>query len=224
MGEGTNTGSVERIGAHRILCGDVMLGDVGRLMAGDRADILYTDPPWGPGMLTFFATAREKGSAPRGPWAEFVRAWADAIDTSTAPHAPLFVEMGNRWVADFEDALARIGRPVRQRWTVHYGSGSKLRPSTLLLAGPELPLDAAFDPTPLRSAALPRACVAEALRALRTSGALAPADRALVLDPCCGLGLTARAAVAAGITFAGLELVPARLADTRLILERAVSP
>jgi site-specific DNA-methyltransferase (adenine-specific) len=44
----TQTGNIWLCGKHRVMCGDSMeKGDVERLMAGDMADLLLTDPPYG---------------------------------------------------------------------------------------------------------------------------------------------------------------------------------
>ena len=45
----------------------------------------------------------------------------------------------------------------------------------------------------------------------------------VVLDPCCGKGFTARAAVAAGMRFRGVELNPARAEVTVAWLSKNLS-
>jgi len=43
-----NPGDLWQIGSHRLLCGDsTNAEDVGRVMGGEKADILFTDPPYG---------------------------------------------------------------------------------------------------------------------------------------------------------------------------------
>ncbi|MDB5538893.1 MAG: methylase [Devosia sp.] len=43
----TRAGDLWQLGDHRLLCGDAQLvDDVGRLMGSDRADLIFTDPPY----------------------------------------------------------------------------------------------------------------------------------------------------------------------------------
>jgi predicted RNA methylase len=186
---------VTDIAEHRVVVGDVMLGAVIRCMDGARADVVYSDPPWGEGNLRYWRT--HAGDATRPRWALFVAAWTASIAAVRAPGAPVFVEMGLQWADEFAAALERVGIVVARRWTVQYRSGARLLPNALLYAG--APLRADFDPSSLNARELPRACVAEVAR-----------PGGIVLDPCCGKGFTARAAVAAGMIFRGVELNPKR--------------
>lgn len=44
----TKQGDVWLLGDHRVMCGDsTMIDDVEKLMAGEKADMVYTDPPYG---------------------------------------------------------------------------------------------------------------------------------------------------------------------------------
>jgi DNA modification methylase len=45
---GVKTGDLWKIGEHRLLCGDsTKKEDVGRVMGGEKADMVFTDPPYG---------------------------------------------------------------------------------------------------------------------------------------------------------------------------------
>lgn len=191
------TSAVCTIGMHRIAQGDVQLGAVADVMGIDRAAVVYSDPPWGEGNLRYWRTAAGDPQRPR--WGDFRERWCDAVAAVLAPGASVFVEMGERWADGFARALSDVGIGVTRRWTVQYGHPP--RPNVLLYAGPAL-LDG-FGPSALHGAALPRACVAAVAR---------PGE--IVLDPCCGKGYTARAAVAAGMLFRGVELNAKRLGVT----------
>ena len=185
------------LGPHQLLCGDVAQGDVARLMGVERAAVVYSDPPWGEGNLRYWRTMAHDPALPR--WEDFRGQWCAAVACAITPDAAVFVEMGERWADDFATNLAAVGIAVTHRWIVQYGHPT--RPNVLLYAGPALPTG--FDPSALSGPALPRACVAAVAR-----------PGAIVLDPCCGKGYTARAAVAAGMHFRGVELNALRLEVT----------
>ena len=42
----TKLGDVYLLGRHRLMCGDSTTTDVEKLMAGEKADMVFTDPPW----------------------------------------------------------------------------------------------------------------------------------------------------------------------------------
>lgn len=47
----TKLGDIWILGNHRLMCGDsTMIGDVEKLMNGDKADMVFTDPPYNTGM------------------------------------------------------------------------------------------------------------------------------------------------------------------------------
>lgn len=203
------------VGAHRVAVGDVQRGAVREFMRNERAAIVYSDPPWGEGNLRYWRTHAKDASRPA--WSEFVAEWTSSVAAALIPTGALFVEMGLRWADAFSEALASVGRPVTSRWTTLYGPPSKLLPVALLYSGPVL--RASFDPSPLRGPTLPRECVREAVHAMRLD-ALPSEFRGSVFDPCCGKGYTARAAVAAGMHFRGIELNPTRAAVTMDWLSR----
>ncbi len=198
------------VGPHRLLCGDLTDGAVERLMGDELADVTYTDPPWGQGLLTMFATGA--GTTPRLPWPAFLDRLARTVVAHTKQGGPLFIEMGTRWEEDLRWALWREGLVPRvelSRWEVTYGGLKKPRPSLLFLVGSGG--GRVVMPDPPHGQAVTRA-------------ALAPfvGPGTVVLDPCTGLGMTARVTVELGGVFRGVELNPARLERTVEWLRRRV--
>lgn len=55
------TGDLWRLGSHRLLCGDATKReDVERLMGGEKADMVFTDPPYGINLDTDFSQMKSK--------------------------------------------------------------------------------------------------------------------------------------------------------------------
>ena len=50
---------IEEIGPHRVRVGDLQSG-IGDLMHGERADLVYSDPPWGDGNHRYWMTSLRK--------------------------------------------------------------------------------------------------------------------------------------------------------------------
>lgn len=197
------------LGRHRLLAGDLTVGAVADLMGEERAGVIYTDPPWGPGLLQSFATLAAPGSRPRLPWPDFLTELAAGCAAFRAPLAPVFVEMGCRWVEDIDIAMARAGLPLRQRWPVTYGSKKSPAASTVALYGPRGVDVAVTLPDPPHGEPVTRALLGAVVR-----------PGTVVLDPCTGLGMTARVTHALGGAFRGVELNPARLEKTAAWLRR----
>lgn len=194
------------IGNHRLLCGDITDGAVQALMGAERADVVYSDPPWGPGNQRYWHT--HNGTNPRTDWLAFLDCFAGAVADHRKPDAPVLVEMGLRWIGDLDAAMAAVGLPFRRRWRIFYGPKSKPLPNALCLYGPR---DLDLEVEGLRGEPITRAALA---------AAVSPGD--VVLDPCTGLGMTARVTHAIGGRFRGSEMNAARLARTEEWLRRRI--
>lgn len=200
---------IQNIGIHRLLCGDITQGAVQRLMGDERADVVYSDPPWGPGNQKYWHTQNARGSAPLTDWPGFLRAFCRSIADVRKPEAPVFVEMGTRWVADLDAAMAEAGLAFRARWIITYGPKNKPLPNVLNLYGPA---HVNFEmPSPPHGEPVTRAVISGAMNQLWSLGRR---TNRIVLDPCTGLGMTARITDTHGDLFRGTELNPARLART----------
>lgn len=200
------------IGPHRLVCGDITAGAVDVLMSGERADVVYSDPPWGPGNQQYWHTMRERGSAPRTSWHDFVDTFARVCEAHTKPSAPVFIEMGMRWADELQAVMAEHGFELVRRCVMTYGPKTKPLPVTLNLFGrPDavalLELVAAKI-----TAGMPDPAHGEPVTAHVLREAVGPGD--LVLDPCTGLGMTSRWAHKLGGRFRGTEMNAARLERT----------
>ena len=83
-------GQLWQLGAHRLLCGDATKGeDVARLLAGRKADLAVTDPPYNVNYGRHGGAAAGcrtrpliNDSLPATDWEEFVRAWVAQLLSS----------------------------------------------------------------------------------------------------------------------------------------------
>ena len=174
-------GQTWRAGRHVFLCGSMFTLD-----PVVRPTLVYADPPWDQGLYRTFHTHAGLPD-PSHPWTDLYRRILQLADGG-----PCFIEGS---VAQ-EAAVAAImdgwefyaSWPVRsqfRRWCVLHYSGPALPAGLPGLAG-------------LRD----DATVAAILRAYPPG---------VVLDPCCGLGITSRAAEAAGWASVNMELHPRRM-------------
>lgn len=61
---GVTRGDIWQLGEHRLMCGDATSkDDVERLMAGEKADMVFTDPPYGMNLDTDFSDMGKGGDA-----------------------------------------------------------------------------------------------------------------------------------------------------------------
>ena len=187
------------VGKHRVRLGSIASLDPDSLLPGGRVSMMFSDPPWGNSYLKMFATYTEKATGVRPPQIEFgdmVVRYADIIESSVEDYA--FIEMGADGAGAFEEELTPRVESVTVR-EMTYGKGRPARMIVVSKSG--------------RSPAMPvelRGGLAMVVGILQ--GVSGECDS--VLDPCCGAGYTARAAMRFGMTFYGNELNPARLKKT----------
>lgn len=201
---------VEQIGPHRLLCGDITeLEVVDTLMAGAKADVIYSDPPWGPGNQQYWHTMNKRGSKPRTSWESFICSFASVCAQYRKPNAPVFVEMGLRWTDDLDEAMDSVGLRMTRRWVILYGPKKRPLENTVALFG--APCPPITLPDPPHGEPVTRAILEPVVR-----------EGDIILDPCVGLGMTARATFRFGGIFYGSELNDGRLRRTTDWLKKRI--
>jgi len=55
------------IGPHKVNCGSLTSPELDSMLAGERVDILYSDPPWGDGNLAYWQTMNRKMTGAETP-------------------------------------------------------------------------------------------------------------------------------------------------------------
>lgn len=203
---------IEQHGVHRLRCGDAAWA-VTELLAGQRAQIFYSDPAWGPGMMTFFQTKHEEATGQPAVARDYRDLLRDlAQQASQYTDGPVFIEYGMRW----KDEVTSICRDAG------------LRPVTVIACpygGGQFHLHVFSTPTtPVSLAPVQAPEYAQRLQKVKgarlVAEAIAPfaVPDGILVDPCCGLGLMAKAAKKHGMRFYGNELNPSRLARTREVV------
>lgn len=195
------------IGNHRLLCGDLTKGAVHDLMGHDVADVIYSDPPWGPGNQQYWHTMNVRGSSPHTSWSAFLAAFCQSCAVHRTSKAPVFVEMGLRWVDELDAAMSVAGLIAQRRWLILYGPKKRPLRNTLSLYG--APEPSIVMPDPLHGEPVTQSVLEAVVR-----------PGSVVLDPCTGLGMTARITHRLGGAFRGNELNAARLDRTAAWLRK----
>lgn len=183
-----------------LVVGELTQDRAAQALEGQKARIVYSDPPWGPGNLMYWRTHNKESKRPN--WNEFLAMFCNVVASAVEPNAHVMVEMGLRWVDELSEAMAARGIIETRRWDCLYGN-PKL-PNVLWYSGS----GCSTDPSGLSGVAMTNT----ALQGIVEPGAL-------VFDPCCGKGMTARCATRLGMRFAGVELNPNRAKVTQKWLD-----
>jgi hypothetical protein len=205
---------IQQFGVHRVRHGNVMdQAGIRELMGSDKAHIMYSDPPWGDGNIKFWATYNKKVTGQvvqPTPLNEFLNRIFSIAGTYCAGH--LLIEYGCRWAADIRARGLDRGFQYHGKMNLFYKGGGKTLPLDLhMFSRPGVPMpqavEAARDSMGYKTLTL---AVPPLTRYWNEQGVRQP----VILDPCCGMGYTAQAAVDNRMAFRGNELNAARLAKT----------
>lgn len=191
-------GMIQKLAVADLLDGG---GEFRRLVNGNL-DIVYSDPPWNPGMEKLWRRMAEVG--PPVAYDNLLDAWCSTVAACEPDHIfceQSFIERHRKMFTDAVERCPNWTLPLLEEWTVYYGSpGSRgcSRPNSLLHFGHQ-PLRT--DPSEMRGIHMTR-CVFEGLPY---------PPGATIGDPCIGKGMTSRLAHERGWHCIGTELNAKRL-------------
>jgi len=120
----TKPGDVWLLGKHRLMCGDgTSIDDGEKLMAGGKADMVFTDPPYGVSYTDSLGRSIKNDELTDGDLQEFLEeAFASAVAVSVVD-SPWYVWHASRYQREFENALNSCGVQVRQQIIWAKGEG-----------------------------------------------------------------------------------------------------
>jgi hypothetical protein len=194
------------IGVHKVTCGDIMQG-IAPLMGSDKCGMFYCDPPWGVGMIGYFNTKNRKETGVEIPKATN-RDFIDKVFSIAKQYTTgiVCIEYGRKWQNQIIDAGERAGLKHLGIANLKYPSGKKFLPHHLhfFSTGNQTC-------TPMHLASLEGMTGVEAM-VKATAPYIKPGE--ILLDPCCGLGMSAELSRKIGMHFRGNELNKKRLDKT----------
>lgn len=197
-------------GKHKIQHASITEG-IANLMGSEKADLIYSDPPWGQGNIKFWQTTNAKMNP---EWKKqdldlqnFLHTLMGFYKNYSRPGAHILIEYGQQWHDELVRTASHYGLIHGGSTKLQYRSGSKLLPLDLLVFGngtaPSIP--AGFMDEVRDTYGYPTLKVV--FKHFAVPGGM-------VLDPCCGMGYTAQAAIDFGMTFRGNEMNHKRLQVT----------
>ncbi len=210
MGKGGS--EIIKVGRHTVSCGSVADADLGAMLAGQKARVLYSDPPWSDGNLKFWATLCRKQSGKSVQaitYEDLLQRFRQVVQSHTDGY--VFLEVGVKQADMVGNLLGAFLQNIR-RHRVFYRGGKTMFPNIVFSAN--TPGHPAFDTdlAGMSGYAIPKLCV----RKVAISGGI-------VLDPFCGMGYSGQAAIDSGMIFVGNELNRHRLNKTIKRLEADAS-
>lgn len=205
-------------GAHRVTLGDVTHG-IDALMRADVADVMYCDPPTGDGAIKLWARLNTKNTGQvttPAPLPVFLDVIFGIASTYVSRY--LLIEFGPRWRAEITHRGSAAGFTPRSIIPIRYRGNGRILPFDLHVftkGAQPLPLGYAEGVAGTMGYATLQNAIRPLAGLLRAAGGIP-----IILDPCCGLGFTAQAAIDFGMAFRGNELNSTRLAKTIARLTR----
>ena len=109
----TKLGDIYQLGNHRLMCGDsTSIDAVNKLMDGQKADMVFTDPPYG---VSYTGGAKKwdgikNDSLQNENLVDFLNSVFNCAVISTKDSAPWYVWHASNTSADFYQALQQVGK------------------------------------------------------------------------------------------------------------------
>ena len=205
---------ISQIGKHKVRVGSIS-EDLSDLMGLAQADIFYSDPPWGQGNLNYWETIRMRHTGDEQRRQNELSIFFESFFSIINRYAKnvVIIEYGQKWRDQLKQNAVRMGLKHHATMEQMYRAGGEMRPLDLHV----------FSKT---GVVLPNHYVTKVMEAKGTQNIMQAlvepfvVPGGILLDPCCGLGNSARIAVKNNMDFRGNELNPKRLMTTIEWLEK----
>ncbi len=193
-------------GPHRVTNYDVFDDAWLAMIDDENISMVYSDPPWGDGNMKYWRTINSKTTGHDYNAHSFQQLIERLMTLAKRVERYMCIETGLRFVEQWEGVLANEFPYLEKKSLVY---SSKNLPNVLFISGrlpiPDIPCDG------MKGYPIVKMVVS----------ALAEKE-AIILDPCCGMGYTAQAAIDTGMHFRGNEFNAARLEKTKERLQKAI--
>jgi len=205
---------IYEIGKHKVRHGDIHeQTEINQLTMGVKADIFYSDPPWGSGNIKYWDTMNKKMNGITESTGNFdVDVFLGVVLDNAVKHTNgwVVIEYGKRWVDKVVDMAKQRGLKYCGQVETLY-SGTNVMEIIFFRTDSVQPIDLTgiYHLTGYK-------CVREIFKLLK------PKDDGIGMDLCCGMGYTAQACIDNGLTFVGNELNKKRLGKTINRLNKSV--
>ena len=111
----TQKGDLWKLGDHYLLCGDsTNKADIDRLMQGNIADMVMTDPPYNVNVKNSQGMTIENDNMSTGAFSEFLNQLFEVMASVLKEGGAFYVWHGDNARVQFEQELNRHGLPVRE--------------------------------------------------------------------------------------------------------------
>jgi DNA modification methylase len=189
------------INNHRVENLSIELVDFDKLMNGEKALIFYSDPPWNDGNLKYWNTMKKKADGINYDKVLTYEELLNIIIKIIKNHVDgyVFLEVGNNQLDLVLKKLNRILFNIKV-FTCRYGSGLT---NKIIFGGTNKNYTFNEDINGMKGYEIPYKCVKSVGK-----------ENKIVLDPCCGMGYSAQAAVDNNMRFYGNEFNSQRLNKT----------
>ena len=192
---------------HRVQHGDIMNG-ISELMKEEKADFIYTDPPWGNTMKYWHTLNFKQNGKITTPtqYDEFMNKFFSIIKYYAEDR--IIIEFGQRWRGDIITLCKKYNLLHNECTQGFYKSGSKFLPFDIhfISKKEKFSLNESMKETCRKYHGLN--LVQEIFNFY------CPKNTKIVLDPFCGMGYTAKATLDRNMIFRGNEVNKKRLEKT----------